>query len=132
MYCWFFNPNNPTEARFLSLEEKIHTIKRGHNSSQSSIEQKQLKKSQFLETVRDPISWLFALQSLTLMLPNNLAYQQNLPYVSLGVSDLGSTLVSAASGGFVVAVCIIAYVLLRWFPNLLGIVLVSSCGCGWS
>jgi MFS family permease len=117
IYCWFFYPNNPAEANFLTLEEKIHTIKRVHDSSQSSIEQKQFKKSQFLETLWDPVSWLFALQAFTLMLSNNLAYQQNLIYVSIGISNLGSTLVSVAGGGFAVAVCIVASLLLKHFPN---------------
>jgi hypothetical protein len=51
------------------------------------------------------------------MLSNNLAYQQNLLFVSLGVSDLGSTLVIVASSGFSVVACIVAAVLLRFFPN---------------
>ncbi|KAF8855782.1 putative allantoate permease of the major facilitator superfamily [Acephala macrosclerotiorum] len=117
IYCWFWYPSNPAEAKFLTLEEKIHTIKRVHDESQSSIEQKQFKRHQFVETIRDPVSWLFAAQSFTLMLSNNLAYQQNLLYVSIGVSDLGSTLVSVAGGGFAVAVCIVASVLLKVFPN---------------
>lgn len=117
IYCWFFYPNNPAEAHFLTVQEKVHAIKRVHDSSQSSIEQKQFKKAQFVETIRDPVSWLFALQSFTLMLSNNLAYQQNLLFVSLGVSNLGSTLVSVAGGAFSVASCIVAAVLLRWFPN---------------
>jgi MFS family permease len=117
IYCWFFYPSNPAEAKFLSLEEKIHTIKRVHDSSQSSIEQKQFKKHQFIETIKDPVSWLFTLQSFTLMLSNKLAYQQNLLYVSIGVSNLGSTLVSVAGGGFAVVVYIVASVLLKVFPN---------------
>jgi MFS family permease len=117
IYCWFFYPNNPAEARFLTLEEKVHAIKRIHDSNQSSIEQKQFKKEQFLETLRDPVSWLFALQAFTLMLSNNLAYQQNLLFVSLGVSHLGSTLVSVAGGAFAVVNCIIAATLLKLFPN---------------
>ncbi|KAF1347165.1 MFS transporter [Delphinella strobiligena] len=117
IYCWFFYPNNPAEAHFLSLEEKIHAIKRVHDSSQSSIEQKQFKKEQFLETLRDPVSWLFALQTFTLMLSNNLAYRQNLLYVSLGVSNLGSTLVSVAGGGFAVVCCIIGASLVHRYPD---------------
>ncbi|KAJ5888728.1 permease of the major facilitator superfamily [Penicillium taxi] len=117
VYSWFFYPNNPAEAWFLTLPEKFYAVKRVHDSTQSSIEQKQFKKSQFIETLRDPVSWLFGLQTFTLMLSNNLAYQQNLLFVSLGVSNLGSTLVSVASGGFSVICCIIAAVLLKLFPG---------------
>ncbi|KGO75817.1 Major facilitator superfamily domain, general substrate transporter [Penicillium italicum] len=96
---WLQYPNNPAEATFLSLEEKIHTIMRVHESSQSSIEQKQFKKSQFIETLRDP----------------------NLITKALGVDSLGSTLVAAAGGGFGVLVCIIGAYALRWWPSNLAL-----------
>lgn len=114
---WFWYPNNPSEAKFLTLEEKVHVIQRVHESSQSSIEQKQFKKSQFQETLRDPVSWLFCLQSFTLMLANNLTYgQQNLITKAIGVTSLGSTLVAAAGGGFGVVICLAGTVALRWRP----------------
>lgn len=119
IYCWLFYPSNPVTARFLTLEEKVHTIQRVHNSTKSSIEQKQFKKHQFIEAVRDPISWLFFLQAFTLMISNNLAYQQNLLFLGIGVSNLGSTLVAVAGGGFAVACCIVATGLLTMFPNRL-------------
>jgi MFS family permease len=115
--CWFFYPDNPAQAKFLNRAEKLYTIQRVHESTRGSIEQKQFKRYQAVEALRDPISWLFALQTFTLMISNNLAYQQTLLFLSLGVSNLGSTLVSAASGGFSVASCIVAYLLMTWFPN---------------
>ncbi|BDD60290.1 hypothetical protein MAP00_005429 [Monascus purpureus] len=108
---------NPSKARFLTTEEKVYTIRRVHESTKSSIEQKVFKPHQFWETVRDPVSWLFGLQAFTLMMANNLNLQQNLIFVQMGVSNLGSTLVSAASGGFSVACSIVAAGLLRLFPN---------------
>ncbi|KNG89397.1 hypothetical protein ANOM_001849 [Aspergillus nomiae NRRL 13137] len=122
IWVWFCYPSNPAEARFLTLEEKVHVIRRVHDSSQSSIEQKQFKRSQFVETLRDPVSWLFALQAFTLMYSNNLTYgQQNLLTTSLGVSQLGSTLVAVAGGGFGVVLCIVATFVLKWFPKYLAI-----------
>ena len=115
---WFRYPNNPADAKFLTLEEKVHAIRRVHESSQSSIEQKQFKKTQFIETMRDPVSWLFCLQSFTLMLSNNLTYgQQNLITKALGVTSLGSTLVAAAGGGFGILVCLAGTFALRWWPS---------------
>src|SRR3954453_15159215 len=38
IFVWFRYPNNPAEATFLTLEEKVHNIRRVHKSSQSSIE----------------------------------------------------------------------------------------------
>lgn len=112
----FVYPNNPAEARFLTIPERIHLVHRIHTATTSSIEHRQLKKYQLLEALRDPVSWLFGLQAFTLMISNNIAYQQNLLFVSLGVSNLGSTLVSAASGGFSVACCIAATLFLRYIP----------------
>lgn len=117
-WVWFAYPNNPADAKFLTLEEKVHVIKRTQASSQSSIEQKQFKKAQFLEAIRDPISWLFALQSFTLMYSNNLTYgQQNLLTISLGISQLGSTLVAVAGGGFGIIVCLVACFFLKKWPG---------------
>jgi hypothetical protein len=118
IWTWFRYPSNPSEAAFLTLEERVHVIRRVHASSQSSIEQKHFKKAQFLETLRDPVSWLFALQAFTLMYSNNLTYgQQNLLITSLGVDYLGSTLVAAAGGGFGVATCAVACVALKFWPR---------------
>ncbi|KAH7241983.1 major facilitator superfamily domain-containing protein [Fusarium tricinctum] len=122
VFVWFFYPNNPAEAKFLTLEEKVHSISRVHASSQSSIEQKQFKKNQFQETLRDPVSWLFALQAFTLMMSNNLTYgQQNLLTTSLGVDNLGSTLVAAAGGGFGVAICLAGTFALKFWPSNLAL-----------
>ncbi|KAK7751811.1 hypothetical protein SLS62_006297 [Diatrype stigma] len=122
IWAWFCYPSNPAEARFLTLEEKVQVIRRVHGSSQSSIEQKQFKKAQFIETLKDPVSWLFALQAFTLMYSNNLTYgQQNLLTTSLGVSSLGSTLVAVAGGGFGVALCVIAAIVLKWYPRNLAV-----------
>jgi hypothetical protein len=60
-------------------------------------------------------SWLFGLQAFTLMISNNLFYQQNLLFIGNGVSNLGSTVVSAAGGGVAIAVCLVATFLLSYF-----------------
>ncbi|KAJ4267257.1 hypothetical protein NW762_003361 [Fusarium torreyae] len=122
VFVWFYYPSNPAEARFLTLEEKVHSINRVHQSSQSSIEQKQFKKSQLRETLRDPVSWLFALQAFTLMMSNNLTYgQQNLITTALGVDNLGSTLVAAAGGGFGVLICLAGTFALKFWPSNLAL-----------
>lgn len=115
---WFQYPDNPATVKFLTLEEKIHTIRKVHASSQSSIEQKHFKKEQFIETLRDPVSWLFALQTFCLMIANNLTYgQKNLFVTSLGIDALGSTLVTAAGGAFSVVMHIIAAYALHKKPS---------------
>lgn len=122
IWTLFYYPSNHSKARFLILEEKVHVIRRMHNSNQRSIEQKQFKEEQFIETLRDPISCLFTLQAFTLMFSHNLTYgQQNLLTTSLGITSLGSALVAVAGGGFGVTLCIVgAWALTRW-PNQLAL-----------
>lgn len=110
-------PSNPATAWFLTVDERVQTIRRVHAATRSSIETKRFRRYQFLEALRDPISWLLALSTFCLQLSNNLAFQLSLLYVALGVSDLGSTLVWVAAGGFALVVCVIASLLLRWFPG---------------
>jgi hypothetical protein len=118
IWVWIDFPNNPAEARFLTLEEKVQVIRRVHKAQQSSIQNRQFKKDQFIETLKDPVSWLFALQAFTLMFSNNLNYgQKNLLATAIGIDALGSTLVAAAGGAFGVASCIVATILLRKYPS---------------
>ncbi|WRT64222.1 uncharacterized protein IL334_001151 [Kwoniella shivajii] len=115
---WFRYPDNPGHATFLTLEQKVHTINRVHQSSQSSIEQKVFKPSQFKEAIQDPISWLFTLAVFCLMISNNLTYgQQNLITTSLGITTLGSTHVAAAGAGFGIIACILAAWALHIWPT---------------
>lgn len=117
VWVWFEYPNNPADARFLSIDERVQVIRRVHASHQSSIEQKRFKPAQFWETLRDPVSWLFTLQAFTLMYGNNLMYgQKNLLVTSLGLSSLDSTLVAVAGGGFGMFNCVVAAIALRRWP----------------
>lgn len=115
---FFFYPNNPATARFLSIEERVWTIRRVQKTTGSSIEQKFFKKYQFIEAIKDPITWLFGLYMMLINLANNLPFQQNLLFTEIGgISNLDSTLVSVASGGFSVACCLIASVILLKVKN---------------
>lgn len=114
----FIYPNNPTDAKFLSLKEKVWVIRRVQKTTGSSIEQKIIKKYQVREALLDPISWLFFLFFLLQQLANNLPYQQNLLFEGIGrISNLDSTLVSVASGGFAAACCFVATTFLFYKPN---------------
>lgn len=115
--CYIY-PSNPTDARFLTIEEKVWVIRRVQKSTGSSIEQKVIKKHQIIEALKDPISWLFFGFFICQMLANNLAYQQNLLYTGMGgISDLDSTLVSVASGGFSVICSCLTSIYMFYFEN---------------
>ena len=53
---WFFIPDNPMKARFLSKEEKIIAVERLRNQS-TGIENKTWKKEQFWEAITDWKPW---------------------------------------------------------------------------
>lgn len=117
LYSWFYYPDNPARARFLTVEEQVQVIRRVHAATRSSIEQKTVKRSQITECLRDPVSWLFGLTAFTNQLSNNLSYQQNLLFLAIGVDNLGSTLVSAAGGAFATICCMLAFLGLRYVPG---------------
>lgn len=117
IFIWLYYPNNPAEARFLTLEEKIHTIRRVHQTTMSSIEQKTFKPHQLREALRDPVTWLFFLAAFFVMISNDLSFQQNLLFDQLGFDQLGNTLVSAVGGLFAVACAVAAWLGLKFFPG---------------
>ncbi|CUM66167.1 uncharacterized protein PRCAT00003825001 [Priceomyces carsonii] len=123
----YLYPADPSKANFLTKKERYYLIKRIQNSSRASITQHVVKKEQLIECIKDPISWLFTLFSFLLMLANNLNYQQNLLYVSLGVDELGSTLVSVAGGGFSAAFHIAGAIFIHYFPNKSAWVILGAC-----
>ncbi|CAL9729173.1 high affinity cysteine transporter [Monosporozyma unispora] len=115
---FFIYPSNPTDAKFLSKEEKVWVVRRVQRTSNSSIEQKTIKKYQVIEAFKDPISWLFCLFFLCQQLANNLAYMQNMLFKNIGhTSDLDTTIVSIASGGFASICAAIATVFLLYKGN---------------
>ena len=102
---------------FVSLEEKVQAVRSIHKATRSSIEQKRFKKYQFLEALGDPVSWHFCLAAFTLMISNNLQFQQNLIFLKIGVWHLGSTLVSVAGGGFAVVCAVAGAILMKSFQG---------------
>ncbi|GMM35695.1 hypothetical protein DASC09_030200 [Saccharomycopsis crataegensis] len=122
-----FYPSDPVGAKFLTEKQKYFLIKKIQGESRASIVQHVVKKEQIIECIKDPISWLFTLFIFLLMLSNNLYYQQNLLYVSLGVSDLGSTLVSVAGGGFSSIFHLAAAAFIYFRPNSTALISTLAC-----
>ncbi|GMM35306.1 hypothetical protein DASC09_026310 [Saccharomycopsis crataegensis] len=122
-----FYPSDPVGAKFLSNKQKYFLIKKIQGESKASIVQHVVKKEQIIECIKDPISWLFTFFSFFLMLANNLNYQQNLLYVSLGVTNLGSTLVSVAGGGFSSVFHLAGAAFIYFRPN--SSALITTLGC---
>lgn len=55
---WFFFPDSPATASFLTQEEKVVAIER-IKVNQSGVENKHLKREQVIEVFRDPKTYLF-------------------------------------------------------------------------
>ncbi|KAH6884929.1 major facilitator superfamily domain-containing protein [Thelonectria olida] len=68
-YCWFFMPNNQTDARFLTHREKVIAIERIRGNFQG-IGSRKWKWEQFFEAFRDPRTYLYVLFSLLMNIPN--------------------------------------------------------------
>lgn len=118
LIVYYIYPSNPTDAKFLSHNEKVWVIRRIQKESSSSIEQKRIKRHQIIEAIRDPVSWLFCAFFLLQQLANNLTYMQNILFENIGqITNLDTTIVSIASGGFASVCALIATVFLLYKPN---------------
>jgi sugar phosphate permease len=66
---FFYLPDNPMHASFLTHDEKIFVIERLRNN-QTGIENKRFKWRQALESLRDPQIWLMILMVISSNVPN--------------------------------------------------------------
>ncbi|PCH43306.1 MFS general substrate transporter [Wolfiporia cocos MD-104 SS10] len=134
---WILFPDSPTNAWFLTHEERVAAIQR-LKTNQTGVENKRFKREQFYEALRDPKTWLFFLFSALDNVPNSLTNQTQIIMDSFGFTNLQTTLFSLVSGtielvtistGVHVATRLRnarAYVGFCWyFPTLLGILLVN-------
>jgi MFS family permease len=81
LYFWYM-PDNQIQARFLNHREKLIAIDRIRGNFQGIGNQK-WKWSQFLEAFRDPRTYLYALFSLLMNIPNG------------GITTFGSIIISS-------------------------------------
>ncbi|KAM0417008.1 hypothetical protein ACHAPT_012974 [Fusarium lateritium] len=103
---FFFLPNSPVEAKWLSTEEKIHTIA-AIRESQSGIRNSSWKWSQVREAFTDVKSWLFIFHMFFNELPNNTSQQLPLIVVGFGFTPAESALFNIAKpliGSFLILV----------------------------
>ncbi|TRM58593.1 major facilitator superfamily domain-containing protein [Schizophyllum amplum] len=134
---WFFFPDSPTSAWFLTQEERANAVLR-IRENQTGVENKQFKKEQMIEALLDPKTWLFALFSALNNIPNSLTNQRSIIVTDFGFSTLQTTLLGCVDGvieivtiwtGVTIAVKIPnsrAYVgSIYLIPNILGVFLVN-------
>ncbi|KAH7907862.1 MFS general substrate transporter [Hygrophoropsis aurantiaca] len=134
---WFFFPDSPTNAWFLTMDERAKAVLR-IKENQTGVENKRFKREQMIEALTDPKTWIFALFAALDQIPNSLTNQQQLIMASFGFNNLQATLLACMNG--VVEILTIytgvhfasrwpnmrAYVGAVYFlPTLLGILLVN-------
>ncbi|KAK7467393.1 hypothetical protein VKT23_004449 [Stygiomarasmius scandens] len=132
---WFFFPDNPTTAYFLTPEERVLAVER-IKVNQTGLENKHWKREQFIETLQDPKVWVMALFAAVANIINSLTNQRQLIVSQFGFTPIQTTLLGCVDG--------IAQILAVWsavtisatsvgragaaviafFPGLLGALLV--------
>ncbi|KAF9653218.1 MFS general substrate transporter [Thelephora ganbajun] len=134
---WFLFPDSPTNAWFLTPEERAKAVLR-IKENQTGVENKTFKKEQMIEALRDPKTWLFALFTALANVPNSLLNQRSIIVTSFGWTPLQTTLFGCIDGVIEVITIFVgvqlaaripnsrAYIItLCAVPNLLGCLLVT-------
>lgn len=70
---WFFFPDSPATASFLTQEEKVVAIER-IKVNQAGVENKHLKRDQIVEVFRDPKTYLFFFFAAISNVTNSVCY----------------------------------------------------------
>jgi ACS family allantoate permease-like MFS transporter len=94
---WFFFPDSPTNAWFLTPEERVKAVLRT-KENQTGVENKTFKKEQMIEALKDPKTWLFALYAALIDVPNSLLNQRTIIVTSFGWTPLQTTLLGCVDG----------------------------------
>jgi len=94
---WFLFPDSPTNAWFLTPEERAKAVLR-IKENQTGVENKTFKKEQMMEALRDPKTWLFALWAFLADILNSLSNQRTIIVTSFGWTPLQTTLFGCIDG----------------------------------
>ena len=94
---WFFFPDSPTTAWFLTPEERVLAVQR-IKVNQAGVENKHWKREQFIETLRDPKTWLLALLSGIANVFNSLTNQRQIIVNQFGYTAGQTTLLGTVDG----------------------------------
>ncbi|WWC66634.1 uncharacterized protein I206_100537 [Kwoniella pini CBS 10737] len=123
---WFFIPDNPMKAKFLTHEEKIIAIERLKGES-TGVENKIWKRDQFIEALTDWKSWAFALFAASNNVANSLTNMTQLIINSFGFTVGQTTLLGCVSGVVEILTIYSSVLVIKKFPNSRGYVGASYC-----
>lgn len=94
---WFFFPDSPTTARFLTPDERVKVVQR-IKVNQTGVENKTWKRDQFVETFKDPKIWIMVLFAAIGNIVNSLTNQRQLIVSQFGFSTIQTTLIGCVDG----------------------------------
>lgn len=98
IFCWYWMPDNQTNAKFLNRREKLIAIDRIRGNFQG-IGSRQWKWSQFREAFRDPRTYLYVMFSLLMNIPNGgITSFGSIVIKSFGFNDRLSLLLNMPTG----------------------------------
>jgi MFS family permease len=94
---WFFFPDSPTNAWFLTPEERVLAVQR-IKVNQAGVENKHWKRDQFIEALRDPKTWVMALFTAFINIPSSLTNQRQIIVNEFGFTPIQTTLLGCVDG----------------------------------
>ncbi|KAI0368206.1 MFS general substrate transporter [Pilatotrama ljubarskyi] len=115
---WFFFPDSPVDARFLTAEEKVLAVKRVAEAK-LGVKNKQFKWYQIRHALVDPKTWLLFIASIAAQIPNGIVSNfSTIVIKGMGFTTLQSTLLDAASSGVQIASLLLAGWVCMRFKNM--------------
>ncbi|KAI0068622.1 MFS general substrate transporter [Artomyces pyxidatus] len=118
---YFYFPDSPTSAWFLTLEERIKAVER-IKENQTGIENKRFKREQMMEALTDPKTWLFAMFAAVNSVPGSITAQRQIIVASFGFSNLQTTLLGCVDGVVDIVTILTSVAIVSRIPNSLGYV----------
>ncbi|KAF9767953.1 hypothetical protein IL306_014805 [Fusarium sp. DS 682] len=113
---WFLLPSNPTDAWFLTKEERTIAIDR-IKDNQTGVESKVFKKEQAIEALADPKVWLAAIGAGSGNILGGVGAYMTLIIRGFGFTTLQTTLLSMPVGVIQLVMLPLVSVLATYVPN---------------
>ncbi|KAI0261761.1 MFS general substrate transporter [Gloeopeniophorella convolvens] len=113
---YFFFPDSPTNAWFLSTDERVKALQRV-KENQTGVENKHFKKEQMIEALTEPKTWLFALLSALSNVPSSFTNQRQIIVSAFGFNPFQVTLLTCVDGVVEGLVVLVTTLLVSHIPN---------------
>ncbi|EKM55082.1 uncharacterized protein PHACADRAFT_208608 [Phanerochaete carnosa HHB-10118-sp] len=113
---WFFFPDSPTTAWFLTPEERVTAVAR-IRVNQTGVENKRFKKSQLIECLKDRKTWMWFFYAAFSQVSNSLSNQRGLIVAEFGFTDFQTTLLGCVDGVVLILAVVFSTILASRLPN---------------